>query len=108
MADINKLIMFGKKQRTVTLTIGDDKFEFLLETPQADRLSSPIIENDPFGVLVAYIIKLNDYEYTTPSQKSELRELLRTLQNGVVRVLSEVCTEMALKQSEDTEEITKK
>ncbi len=108
MADIQKLILFGKDQRTVTITVDKEPFVFLLETPTAENLLTPLNDADSVGIVTAHVAAINEQEFKTPTAKADLRKILSQLQNGVVKMLVSVCSEMAAKQNDLTENFTKK
>lgn len=106
--DLQKLITFGKEQREITLTVDGTPYIFLMETPMANQMVTPLAVGDSIGLLSAYVVKINELEFTAPHQKTELKEILGRMQNGVVRTLIDLCGEMASKQTEITESFTKK
>ncbi len=108
MADIQKLILFGKDQRTVTITVDKETFAFLLETPTAENLLMPLNDAGSIGIIAAHVSSINEQEFKTPTAKADLRKIIAQLQNGVVKMLVGVCSEMAAKQNDLTENFTKK
>lgn len=108
MSDVQKLILFGKDQRTITITADKEAFVFSLETPTAENLLSPLNDADSIGIVTAYVSSINEQEFKTPTAKADLRKMLSQFQNGVIKMLVGICSEMAIKQNDLTENFTKK